>query len=212
MNRYIEVNSTICECLQTLPNEKVLIAKRQHPLVLLLPIIVTLLISSFLIAVGSYGIIRINSPPLLFAYILLIGTLAIASLLKIIIDWFLHLYIVTDRKILEIQYIPFFKDKIASIFLDQVRVTEVDTKITSFIHELFDMGDVTIGFDRPSHEELCMFLNIKNPRETGTLLANFLEGLMRPGMVWFEHTGQDNGVKNMQQISKFTEDIYTKYA
>ncbi len=121
--------------------------------------------------------------------------------LKITIDWYYHIYIATNRKLLEIRSKPLFSDKIDNVFLDQVRTTEVDTSIPTFIHEFLDMGNVIIEFDRPSHGEPFTLSNIKDAEGTAEFLSDVLENIMRPGPVWF-------GPTKSTDVIKFTEDIY----
>lgn len=193
--------SDLKSCL-TLPNEKIVIAKRKHPIIPIIASLGILIISLFANAFLIYAFtITSQSLWLAFSFILITSMFTNLAISKTIIDWYYHIYIVTNRKILEVRCIPFFSDMIDDVFLDQVRTTEVDTIIPSFIHELLDIGSVTVAFDRPSHDEVYTLSNIKNPRETASFLADSLESLMRPASVWFNP-------EKSTDIIKFTEDIF----
>lgn len=188
----------------SLPDEKIVIAKRQHPLIPIMTSLGMLSIGLFTIILVTLVLsITLQSFRLTFSSILVTLVLTLLAITKTVIDWYYHLYIVTTRKILEIKCIPFFSDMIDDVFLDQVRTTEVDTIIPSFIHELLDIGSVTVAFDRPSHDEVYTLANIKDPRGTANFLADSLEGLMRPAPVWF-HPDKST------DVIKFTEDIFNR--
>lgn len=184
-NSEVEINNT--DYFLTLPGEGVIVAKRQYWLVIL-PNLLVILGPTILLLIGVYYLhIYTRYPvPVLYISILFIISITVTSILKTIIDWYYHFYIVTTRKILEINYSPFFWDKIDDVFLDQVRTTEVDIKINNIFQELFNIGDVIISFDRPSHDKLFILSNIHYPRQIGMLLGNELEANMQTSPVWFK--------------------------
>ena len=198
----IELASNDLKGCLSLPDEEIIIAKRKHILVLIATSVSILFTGIFATSLLIYLLsTTIRSTPLTISFVLIALTLTFFAISKTIVDWYYHIYIVTTRKILEVKCIPFFSDTIDNVFLDQVRTTEVDTIIPSFMHELLDIGSVTVAFDRPSHDEVYTLSNIKNPRETAKFLADALENLMRPASVWFNHEGSN-------EITKFTEDIF----
>ena len=186
----------------SLSKEEIILAKRKH---LLIPVFISIGIfftGFFATSLAVYLLsITISSTNLIISFTLIALTLISFAISKTFVDWYYHIYIVTTRKILEVKCIPFFSDTIDNVFLDQVRTTEVDTVIPSFIHELLDIGSVTVAFDRPSHDEVYTLSNIKDPRETARFLADSLENLMRPAPVWF-------GPEKSTDVIKFTEDIF----
>ena len=200
----IELTSDDLKGYLSLPDEEIIIAKRKHILVLIATSTSILFIGIFATSLLIYLLSTIiRSTLITITFVLIALTLTSFAISKTIVDWYYHIYIVTTRKILEVKCIPFFSDTIDNVFLDQVRTTEVDTIIPSFMHELLDIGSVTVAFDRPSHDEVYTLSNIKNPRETAKFLADALENLMRPASVWFNHVGSN-------EITKFTEDIFNE--
>src|SRR5258708_4129457 len=160
----------------TLPGKKVLIAKRQHPFILIqniaLSILSTLLVFGLL---GYISFILFNSWQLILTSVLITTELILILLTKVFSDWYYHIYVITNRKIMEIITVPSSSNVINEVFLDQVRTTEVDTKINNFFGELINLGDVKISFDRPSHDEVFLIKNIYNPTTTGIYLGDLLE-------------------------------------
>lgn len=199
-NKFIELNNIECQCFLTLPGEAIILAKRQHPFIAIASVVGVILVGviTFLLSFYLLSYFKLNPSIILGIFILV---LCYVASLKLVVDWYYHLYIVTNRKILNFQIKPFFSDQIDDVFLDQVRTTEIDTIIKSPLHELLDMGDVTIAFDRPSHEEIFALKNIKNPRETALYLGNELERGMSQSPVWFTP-------QKTNPLIKVTEDIY----
>ncbi|TSC64060.1 MAG: Uncharacterized protein G01um101493_254, partial [Microgenomates group bacterium Gr01-1014_93] len=190
----------------TLPGEEILVAKREHKFI---PFISEIVIFSLVLPLSSIGalisIFLLQSITILVSFLLLMGILTILAITKVIIDWYFHLYIITSRKIMEIRVVPFFGERIDDVFLDQVRTTEIDAKIPTFFHEFINMGNVTIAFDRPSHDKVFMLENIPKPRQTAMYLCDALEHLMRdtqePPGIWFQQ-------QKPSEHSRFHEDIY----
>lgn len=159
----------------TAEDETLIIAQREHWFSLVISMIV----------IASIALVSVFSSFFTFSYLLahyqlflissfIITTIVLGLLLKLWIDWYFHLYIVTNKKILEVWYKPFFSEIINDVLLDQVRCTEVDTKIHGILYELMDIGDITLTFDRPTHQEEFTLHNIAHPRMVGMYLAKEL--------------------------------------
>ena len=100
----------------------------------------------------------------------IISILTITIAIKSTADWYYNLYIITNRKISEVSYSPLASRRVSEILLTQVRCTEIDTKINGIFNELFNIGDVVITFDRPTHEEEFTLHDVKNPGRTEAFL------------------------------------------
>lgn len=92
----------------------------------------------------------------------------------IVLDWLFDFYIVTNKKIIDVHFAPPMSHNLSTILLDQVRCTEVDTQKNGFLHELLDFGDVTVTFDRPTHQEAFVFHNINHPEQVSLYLGRAL--------------------------------------
>ena len=195
----------IKNCL-TLPGEKLLIAKRQHWFVIMVPLVISIILNFGLIAIVSFlFLIFLNSVELLIAASLLISSIFLTCITKLIVDWFNHVYVVTNRKILEVNYAPLFSDALSDLLLDQVRTIEVDIKKDNILNQLFDMGDIIISFDRPSKDKVFVLSNINKPRESGIFLGDQLESVMESSPAGFQNSKSDHP-------SKFTQDyVEEKY-
>ncbi len=170
-------NSFLREKLQhflELPEERVILYTRQHYLLLIPPLfLLTLSMSIFFslsLAILSMTHVLYFLIPLLFCLI----AFFLSSVTKIIVDWYFHLYVVTTHKLVEVSYSPFFIHKTNTILLDQVRCTEIDENKNGIFEEIFDFGNITLTFDRPTHSEEFVLYHISRPTAIAAKLRNFL--------------------------------------
>lgn len=158
-----------------LKDEKLLLAIRTHPFTVILPIVVALSLSS----IFSWGLYTIFHQyfGLLYHFItslLLIISGTIAIITKIIIDWYFHIYILTNRKILEFRYTPLMSYIVNDVMLDRVFCTEIDLQTQGWMHDILDMGDIILTFDRPTHQEEFIIKDIMNSSTIGNYLTKEL--------------------------------------
>ena len=167
------LTTAVHEKFVTLPGEELIFAQRKHWSVFAFPLGVFIFIASltFIVSLAAY--------PLFSAYFSLITAglcLMVAFILSLavrsVIDWYFNIYVVTNRKILEISYSPLSSHKIYEVLLDQVKCTEIDVKIEGFINDLLDVGHVIVTFDRPTHQEEFVFDYMENPRALESFLQN----------------------------------------
>lgn len=196
------ITPELCQRFVTLPGERLIVGKRQHWFVLVAPLFITFLFSLLVISLAAFFFLGNAADPTLFVITLFLIVISATSIIsKLIADWYYHLYIVTTKRILEVSCAPLFSHSINDVLLDQVRITEVDVKIKGFINELLDMGDVLIEFDRPSHDKMFIIANIKDPSNTGLILANTVKLMMQSSPVWFQPRN------HAAELYKFTEDV-----
>lgn len=67
-------------------------------------------------------------------------------------------------------YTPLASHVASEVLLDKVNCTEVDLRVDGFFHELLDIGDVIITFDRPTHQEEFILRDIQH----GNVIDRFL--------------------------------------
>jgi len=200
--------------LLTLPGERVLVVKRQHWCILVRPIFVNFFILFSIV----YLLFFLSSTRLFsFAAFLIIVfsvlTTSLSLVTRLIVNWYYHLYVVTNRKIMEICYAPLFFHTVNDVLLDQVRCTEIDVKIRGIINEILDKGDVVITFDRPTHEEEFVFTNLRNPKEIGHILGDAFalintnsNQILRSTAIWYQK--RNNEEKNGNKGFTFIEDLF----
>lgn len=191
--------------------ERTLLRRRVHWFTLALPIFALLLFDILFIAAESFFLTIFATSIYLLASMTLIIILITTSLIaKLIVDWYCHFYLLTTHRILEVCYKPLFSNHINNVILNQVKSTEIDIEKTGFINQLLDMGNVLVTFDRPTHYEQFCFINIKDPKSVGFLLADILDfkraqlDLME-NPVWYK-------TKRKERPFGITDEIFPKQA
>lgn len=174
MNENLLINAVQAKFI-TLPDEEIIFAQRRHWLTFAIPCLILALFGFtcwILLIVGTPFLINYFSIIIPATLFLSICILSIA--MRSVIEWYYHIYIISNRKILEISYSPLTSHQINEVLLDQVKCTEIDSKTEGLINELLDIGHVVITFDRPTHEEELVFAYMKSPHAIETYLQNAL--------------------------------------
>lgn len=156
----------------TLDGEKLFLVIRKHEFVVLFPIFLISLLSAIFIA-SSFLLFSqlLTSKPLFITSTLLVLSIAVSLISKQIIDWYFHVYILTNRKMLEMWYVPLASHVMNDILLDKVDCTEVDLKTNGFLNDIMDMGDIVITFDRPTHQEEFVLKDVRSCDKLGAFLT-----------------------------------------
>src|SRR5882724_1151135 len=183
----------------TLEGEKLLLVRRKHVLVVILPILFASFCTCLFLSASFLFFLKIFfSLPLFIVTTLLIVSFTLSIIAKTIIDWYFHLYVLTNRKILEVWYTPLAAHIISDVLLDKVNCTEVDLRINGFMNELLDMGDIVITFDRPTHQEEFVLSDIQECGKIGKFLTQQLidhQVKDQTQTIWFKrHTNAILGI------------------
>lgn len=159
----------------TFAGEKIHFIKRTSILTLV-PLFIFISFLSLFLIMGLYAVFHYGFLPFYTAIISIIVVANIALLLglKVIIEWFFHIYIVTNKKILEIVYIPLSSYTVNDVLLEQVKCTEIDIRMNGFLREMLGIGDIAMTFDRPTHHEEFVLSNMTHARQIGSLLTQLL--------------------------------------
>lgn len=159
----------------TLNDEQLLLVKRRHPFVVIMPILFIGFLTLFFIS-SAFVIFQefFLSSSLFFVTSLLLISISISLATKAIIDWYFHVYILTNRKVLELCYSPLTSYTVNDVMLDKVSCTEIDVRTNGFLNEIIDMGDILITFDRPTHQEEFVLKDVQKSHELATYLTQQL--------------------------------------
>jgi len=145
-------------------NERILLITRQHGFVLFSMILAEITVSVLLIAVVSVA--TIFFPPAAFGFVLVV--LPLISMLRDILIWTNHEYLVTNRRVIQISGI--FNKNVVDSSLEKVN----DVKMTqSFFGRMFDYGDVEIL--TASEIGVNLFKRIGDPVKFKTAMLNAKE-------------------------------------
>lgn len=192
--------------LLTLPGEEIIVAKRKHWFVIVSPIVVTTLINAMFIFLSAYSFLfLLGSLQLFVLSVFTFSSIALIITVKSFIDWYFHIYVITNHKILEVSYAPLFSHVICDVLLEQVRCTEVDVRMNGIFNELMNKGDISLTFDRPTHEEEFILTDVKNPRKIGATLVGAFEMIMErtttpTPTIWYQTKKEPDEFKFIEQI------------
>ena len=157
----------------TLDEEQLIFSTRQHWSILIPVFSINIFLILLVAVLTAFSTFML---PIYFFTFLILGiiilTISLEILIKLLVEWFFHFYIVTNRKIVEVAYRPMFSKIIHEVLLDQVRCTEVDVKANGLSNEIFNVGTVLITFDRPTNEKIFTLEFIKEPRKVAMHLGD----------------------------------------
>lgn len=157
--------------LVNLREEKVLVAKKEHWVVLLKPLSLVFFITFVFIFIAIFIYFFTNSIVLSLLLVVLAFLFCLSLISKTLIEWYFHIFIATDRKLLEIKFSPSSSTLSNDIMLDQVKCTEIDIKAEGLLNELLGVGNVTFTFDRPVGRKNFKMTSVKHYREVGKFLS-----------------------------------------
>lgn len=147
-------------------NERVLLVTRQHWFVLTSAILLEIIVT--LVVLVAISVATVNFPPAAFAYLLVL--LPLASMLHDILVWYNRDYIVTNRRVIQINGV--FNKNVVDSSLE--KVNDVMMK-QSFFGRVFDYGDVEIL--TASELGVNLFKRIGDPVKFKTAMLNAKENL-----------------------------------
>lgn len=159
----------------TFPNEELILGARKHPIPLILQLF-QIFAGTFFAAIIFSVVSFFFFQNFIFSVSVYITSflLGMGFFIKELTNWYFHFYIITTRRIAEVEYSPLFSELSNSVLLDQLRCTEIDAELHGFISELFDLGDVTITFDRPTHQTDFVLKGVRSPRKVANYLSAHL--------------------------------------
>jgi hypothetical protein len=161
-------------------NERIIMVARQHGFVLFSAIIAEITITVLLTI--AVGVATFYFPPAAFGFILVIVPLI--SMLRDILIWNNHEYLVTNRRVIQISGI--FNKNVVDSSLEKVN----DVKMSqSFFGRIFDYGDVEIL--TASEIGVNLFKRIGDPVKFKTAMLNAKEKLGFEGTAGYMHHPDD---------------------
>lgn len=152
--------------------EELIFACREHWLPLAMRLVRQIFLAIILSTIiFSVIFLVLQSLALSIAAILFMNLIIGIMTLQDLIHWSFHLYIATNKQIIEVRYSPLFSQAVNSVLLDQIRCTEIDVDMFGIIPELIGIGNVALTFDRPTHKEEFVIRGIRSPRKIASLLS-----------------------------------------
>src|SRR3989344_1440354 len=159
----------------SLSGEEIIFVLRKHWISLFYNFLILFLLTLFFIFLAFLIFFKILvSIPLLIASLGIICVMAAVGCIHTASDWYFHVYILTTRRLFEVYFSPLSTTLDNEILLDQVKCTEVDTRVNGFIDELLQVGDVILTFDRPTHQQEFVLSSIEGPHHIAEILNKSL--------------------------------------
>ncbi len=143
--------------------EKIILVSRQHWMVLAQAILPEIILILAILAAVVLGLIFINPVYFFFGLILLI--IPFISMLRDILRWSNHMYVVTNRRL--IQIFGVFSKNVTDSSLEKVNDIKMDQ---SFLGRIFNYGDIEIL--TASELGVNRFTKIGNPVQFKTVMLN----------------------------------------
>jgi hypothetical protein len=147
-------------------NERIILVTRQHGFVLFSAILAEITITLILIAIVIAA--TIYFPPAAFGFVLVL--LPLISMVRDILIWNNHEYIVTNRRVIQISGI--FNKNVVDSSLEKVNDVKMNQ---TFFGRMFDYGDVEIL--TASETGVNLFKRIGDPVKFKTAMLNAKEKL-----------------------------------
>lgn len=200
------ITTTASHPFLTLPGEKLILFEKQHWISLIPSLLATLALNICLFSTLLFVYTLLQIPTTVFATACaLILLIFYYTTLKFVVDWMNHFYIISTRRILEVNLSPFYFNDIHNVLLDQVRITEVDIDVKSVVHDLLNVGIIVISFDRPSLDNTINMKNILNARTIGPQLSDTLESIMTNKSIWFGDSHKSPMMQSDEYVDEFSK-------
>jgi hypothetical protein len=122
--------------------EKIVLLLRRHPITNLRWIVASLLLFSAPLVLLAFGFFALIPYQFLIVGTLFWYLISFAFTLEQFLSWFFNVYIITDERVFDVDFINLVYREITDANLDQIQ--DVTVKVGSVIRTLFDFGDVHI--------------------------------------------------------------------
>ncbi len=123
-------------------NEKIVLFLRKHPITNLPWIIISLLLFAAPMVLNSFPLLSFLPDNFKFVAILGWYLVAIAYAFESFLDWFFSVYIITDERVFDVDFVNLIYREITEANIDQIQ--EVTTKMGGVVRTIFNYGDIYI--------------------------------------------------------------------
>lgn len=177
--------------------EKILCVQRQHPILLIIPsillIIITPLTPIFLLmllsSVSDYAFSIVKNPVFIVYFLLASICLFLVSEIYIFLNWYYHFYVITNKALIER-----FSFRIAGpysevVFGEKLHVQEIIRKPLNIFYDFLRIQDVYIYFHKLEKEEPFIFRSPQDSQQIEDLIEDLSAKSKTPN--GFRNTYQD---------------------
>lgn len=123
-------------------NERIVLFLRRHPITNLGWILISILMFSAPMVLSSFPLLSFLPENFQFVAVLGWYMISIAFAFESFLNWFFSVYIVTDERIFDVDFINLIYREISEANIDQIQ--DVTTRMGGVIRTMFNYGDVYI--------------------------------------------------------------------
>jgi membrane protein YdbS with pleckstrin-like domain len=123
-------------------SEEILLLLRKHPIVLIPKILGSVLFAFFPLFISSLGLFAGVPLNYVFATYILWYLLLAGFMLETFLTWFFHVFIITDERIIDVDFISLIYKRITAAKIDNIE--DVTSVTGGAIRSVFDFGTVKI--------------------------------------------------------------------
>lgn len=124
------------------PKEKIVLFLRRHPITNVGWILIALLMFLAPGVLSAFPLLSFLPENFRFIAVLSWYLIAIAYTFESFLDWFFSVYIITDERVFDVDFVNLIYREISEANIDQTQ--EVTTKIGGVVRTIFDYGDLYI--------------------------------------------------------------------
>jgi hypothetical protein len=150
--------------------EQIVLVLRQHPVVLIQKIIGVIIATFLPIMFGSVGMESFFPQSYLFAMTLGWYTLILGYSLETFLVWFFSVFIITDERIIDVDFVSLLFKDISSAKIDAIE--DISSKTGGMLGTIVDYGTVYIQTAGESPE--IQFENVPQPAKVSAILNELI--------------------------------------
>lgn len=154
--------------------EKVVLTKRAHWAILLARIVGVSVVSILLVFFAFFFFAILTLPVKLFlSSLILISILELSLVSKLIVDWYCHFYVLTNKKLLDVSYSPLFSESAYEVSLKEVDCSRITVKKNQILSNFFNIGSISLAFQGANFTQNFKLASIENPESTSLFLTEY---------------------------------------
>ena len=136
-------------------------------ILLLAPVVVLPLSLSF----GLGNLLPANSQVAVIGFLVVWYLLIFAFTFQSFLTWYFNLYIITNKRIIDTDFLPLFYQKISSCELTQVE--DITVSISGFVQSTFNYGNIQI--QTAGEKDEFEFVKVSNPEAVQRLIEQAID-------------------------------------
>jgi uncharacterized membrane protein YdbT with pleckstrin-like domain len=164
------LNPTAAAFISQAKNEKIVLLLREHPIVLFKPVLLILI--SLILPIIFFSSPFLGFLPIQFhiAFMLSWIVVTIGLGLQVFIGWFFNVYLLTDERIIDMDFISIVSNNISSAKIDNIEDVTFNTQ--GAFAAFFDYGTVTI--QTAAEKSQFEFDNVPHPSKVASLINELI--------------------------------------